>query len=172
MFVPGTAYVDEQALHAYVERLRSEAARYGTTVGEPRFDDDDWEAKVALLREERVPVVSFTFGCPPADVVAEVKAAGSEVWATVTDVAEARVAKDAGVDALVVQGAEAGAHRASFEDRDDAERLGLLPLIRLVAVVIDLPLVAAGGLRRRRRRRRPRRRRARSPDRDRVSPRA
>jgi len=146
VFVPGSPDVDERAVRAYVERLRAEAARYGTDVGEPRFDDDDWEAKLVVLHEERVPVVSFTFGCPPADVVASLRAAGSEVWATVTDVVEARIGRDAGVDVLVLQGTEAGGHRASFRDRDDGEGLGLLPLIRIVTAEIDLPLVAAGGI--------------------------
>ena len=36
-------------------------------LGEPRYDDDRWEEKLALARDEQVPVVSFTFGCPDAD---------------------------------------------------------------------------------------------------------
>jgi nitronate monooxygenase len=146
VFVPGSPAVDERAVRAYLERLQAEAARYGASVGDPRYDDDDWDAKVALLRDEPVPVVSFTFAAPPADVVAQLRKKGSEVWATVTEVAEARVAHEAGVDVLVVQGVEAGAHRASFRDRDDAEALGVLPLIRLVSAELDLPLVAAGGI--------------------------
>jgi nitronate monooxygenase len=42
----------------------------GVELGEPRYDDDRWDEKLALAREERVPVVAFTFGCPDADVVA------------------------------------------------------------------------------------------------------
>ena len=38
-------------------------------VGEPRHDDDGWEAKLALVAELEVPVVSFSFGCPPAEVL-------------------------------------------------------------------------------------------------------
>lgn len=146
VFVPGDPTADADAIRTYVERLEAEAARYGTNVGDARFDDDDWDAKLALLRDEAVAVVSFTLGAPPAEVVAELRARGSEVWATVTDVDEARVASAAGVDVLVVQGVEAGAHRASFSDRDDAEALGVLPLIRLVSAELDLPLVAAGGI--------------------------
>jgi nitronate monooxygenase len=147
MFVPGEPDVDERAVAAYVERLRAtEATRYGTEVGEPRFDDDDWDAKLRTLAEENVPVVSFTFGCPAAEVVASLRDAGSEVWVTVTSPAEARIAQAAGADALVLQGIEAGGHRASFVDRDGAEGLGLLALIRLVADASELPLVAAGGV--------------------------
>ena len=65
------------------------------------------------------------------------------MWATVTTVAEARTAKDAGADALVVQGAEAGGHRGSFVDGDDPGR-PLLELLRSIGPA--LPLIATGGI--------------------------
>jgi nitronate monooxygenase len=139
LFVPGTDDVDEDALRDYVGRLGGDA-------GEPRFDDDGWDAKLALLREERVPVVSFTFGCPPAEVLGSLRGLGTETWVTVTDPEEAKAAGAAGADALVLQGLEAGGHRAYFEDRPGAEGLGLIPLLRLVSAESDLPLVAAGGI--------------------------
>jgi nitronate monooxygenase len=140
LFVPGAPAADAEAVRAHVARL-------GPDAGAPRFDDDGWEAKLALLRADPVAVVSFTFGCPAPEVVAAVRGAGSEVWVTVTDVAEARTARDAGADALVLQGVEAGGHRASFVDGPGIEGLGLLPLLRLVADAgLGLPLVATGGL--------------------------
>jgi nitronate monooxygenase len=139
VFVPGAPTDDGDALRAYVADLGPEAAA-------PRFDDDDWEAKLSLLREARIPVVSFTFGCPSREVVGGLRAAGSEAWVTVTDLAEARAARDAGADALVLQGVEAGGHRATFVDRPGAEGIGLLALLRLVAADMRLPLVATGGI--------------------------
>jgi nitronate monooxygenase len=65
---------------------------------------------------------------------------------TVTSPAEARIARDAGADALVVQGVEAGGHRAVFDDDDAASDLGVLAALQLVAAAVDLPLVATGGL--------------------------
>ena len=49
---------------AYAETLRAEAVRSGTELGEPRWDDDRYDEKLDLVCAERVPVVSFTFGCP------------------------------------------------------------------------------------------------------------
>jgi nitronate monooxygenase len=142
LFVPGSPEVDERAVAEYVRSL-------GPGAGEPRFDDDGWRQKLDVLRDhEPVPVVLFTFGCPPLSEVASLRAHGSEVWVTVTDMAEARAARDAGADVLVLQGVEAGGHRGSWVDRSDGDDgLGLLALLRLVgASDVDLPLVAAGGV--------------------------
>ncbi len=90
--------------------------------------------------------VSFTFGCPHPAVIGRLRAAGSEVWVTVTSPGEALLAAEAGADVLVVQGAEAGGHRAAFIDDDAAPVYGLLALLQLVREAVDLPLVATGGL--------------------------
>jgi nitronate monooxygenase len=146
IFVLPAEDIDLGAVRAYVERLRAEAARYGVDPGEPRYEDDDWDAKLDVLRADPVAVVSFTFECPAPDVVASLKDVGSEIWVTVTDLDEVRAAAAAGADALVVQGFEAGGHRASFTDSGDREELGLLALVRLAAVETALPLVATGGI--------------------------
>lgn len=143
VFVPQPAG-DPEALKAYAQRLGSEAAKAGQRLGEPRADDDDWTAKIALLAETPMPLVSFTFGCPPGDVIARLQGSGSEVWVTVTSVEEARQAHSAGADALVVQGFEAGGHRGGFTDTDDAT--GLLTLLQVIAHAVSLPLIATGGI--------------------------
>ena len=100
-----------------------------------------------MLAAEPPAVVSFTFGCPQPDLVERLHDAGSEVWVTVTHPAEASQATDAGADALVVQGSEAGGHRASFrDDADSSTGIGLLSLLQLVRARTDTPLVATGGI--------------------------
>ena len=145
VFAPPATAAEPGAYEAYVERLQGEAQRAGVPLGEPRHDDDDWTAKLAALSELAVPVVSFVFGCPARDVIAALRARGTSVWVTVTSPAEARLAEDAGADALVVQGYEAGGHRASFADGDE-DAYGLLALLQLVEARANVPLVATGGL--------------------------
>ncbi|MCV2487829.1 nitronate monooxygenase [Geodermatophilus sp. YIM 151500] len=145
VFAPGPPG-DAEAVRRYASELRGEAERWGVDLGEPRADDDAWAAKVALVAEERVPVVSFTFGLPHPDMVAALHAVDVTVQVTVTTPEEALAARDIGADALVVQGIEAGGHRGGFRDDDGGGEYGLLTLLRLVARAVDLPLVAAGGI--------------------------
>ena len=145
LFAPPGPPGDRAALEAFAAALEPEAARYGAAVGAPRHDDDGWDAKLALVAELAVPVVSFAFGCPPPTVVERLHAAGTAAWVTVTTPDEARLATEAGADALVVQGVEAGGHRGSFDDAAPGE-IGLLALLQLVTAVTDVPLVATGGI--------------------------
>jgi len=146
VFVPDVGPAGEETVRPYVKSLEAESAAAGVALGEPRFDDDRWDEKLAVLFEDPPAVVSFTFGSPPAGVVGRLQDAGAQVWVTVTDPAEAREAAATGANALVVQGAEAGGHRASFIDTDDRDELGLLAAIQLVKAAVDLPLVATGGI--------------------------
>ncbi|HUR85189.1 MAG TPA: nitronate monooxygenase [Solirubrobacteraceae bacterium] len=132
---------------AYAETLRAEAQRSGTALGEARWDDDRYAEKLDLVCAERVPVVSFTFGCPSPDDVRRLQDAGAAVWVTVTTPEEASAAHATGVDALIAQGIEAGGHRGSFDDSRPGD-LGLLALLQLVRSAVDdaTPLVATGAI--------------------------
>jgi nitronate monooxygenase len=145
LFAPPGDAAEPRIVEGYAESLRGEAERQGVELGEPRHHDDGFSDKAKLVAEERPPVVSFTFGCPPAETIAELQGAGCAVWVTVTTPAEAVAAERAGADALVVQGVEAGGHRGSFDDRSPGE-IGLLPLLQLLAATVELPLIASGGI--------------------------
>jgi nitronate monooxygenase len=145
VFLPGLPTPEPAEVAAYAARLAPEAAALGVEPGEPRWEDDEVDAKLAAVAG--VPVVSLTFGRPSAEVVAALRAAGSRVVLTVTTVQEALSAAAVHPDALWVQGAEAGAHRGSFtDDEDTGPAVPLRPLLAAVRSVTDLPLVAAGGL--------------------------
>jgi nitronate monooxygenase len=146
IFAPPAPRADGAVVDAYTSELRPDAEHYGTHIGEPRHDDDSFAAKMDLARQEGVPIVSFTFGCPSARVVAGLREARCETWVTVTNPDEALLAESAGADALVVQGFEAGGHRGYFIDDPDIEDLGLIAALRLIANRVDLPLIAAGAI--------------------------
>ncbi len=145
LFARAGPAADPGELERYAAELRTEAERYGVEPGEPRHDDDAYDEKLALVAEERIPVVSFTFGCPGREEIERLQGAGAEAWVTVTTPAEAATAAAAGADTLVVQGVEAGGHRGSFDD-DRPGDIALLVLLQLVREATELPLVGTGGI--------------------------
>lgn len=147
LFVPQPVPVDRAAYAAYADRLRPLAARHGVALAdEPREDDDAWDAKVALLLADPVPIVSFTFGLPAPAVVRALRDVGTRTLQTVVRPSEAAAAARLGVDGLVVQSYVAGGHSGTFDADDLPPELPLTTLLHEVRAVTDLPLWAAGGL--------------------------
>ena len=151
LFVPGPDDADPAALAAYAARIAPDAATHGVELaGAPdalaAYDDDGFAAKVALLLERPVPVVSFTFGPPPARDVDALRAAGSVVLVTVTTPDEARAAEAVGADGLVVQGPAAGGHSGTWDPARSVVDADTADVVASVAATTRLPLVAAGGV--------------------------
>jgi len=104
------------------------------------------ETMLALLLEERPPVVSFHFGPPPRAAADALRAAGVRLLASATNLDEARALEAAGADAIVAQGYEAGGHRGVSDPDAPDDRLGTLALTRLLAARCQVPVIAAGGI--------------------------
>ena len=146
LFVPQPSAATPAAIATYAGRLEHEAQRYGVSLGEPRFDDDNWDAKLEMVLQLRPPVVSFTFGLPSAAERRRLTAAGITTVGTVTTLAEARLAAERGVDAMVVQGPSAGGHRGTFDATAEPAEQPLHELLAAITAGSDIPVVAAGGL--------------------------
>ncbi|MCX4750185.1 nitronate monooxygenase [Kitasatospora sp. NBC_01287] len=148
LFVP--AATDPAALAAvpaYRAELLPEAERWGVALpGSIAPDDEDWAAKIAVLLADPVPLLSYTFALPTRQEAHALRAVGTAQVATVTSAAEARVAAALGMDALCVQGPEAGGHRGTHTAAAVPGGEPLLDLLALVRAAVDLPLIAAGGL--------------------------
>jgi nitronate monooxygenase len=141
---------DAAAAAAWIARLTPEFARYGASPPDrlaeiyTSFVVDT--AMQAMLIETAPPVVSFHFGLPGPAVIQALKTAGCVLLASATNLADARIVERAGVDAVVAQGYEAGGHRGLFDENGEDTRLGVLPLTRLLASNLAIPVIAAGGI--------------------------
>lgn len=112
----------------------------------PEVGPDPFPSQLEAVLEARPAVFTFTFGVPSAEQLARVRAAGVQAWGTATTTSEARILADAGVDAIVAQGAEAGAHRGTFAAPFDEAMMPVMELVRAIRAAVDLPVIAAGGI--------------------------
>jgi len=100
----------------------------------------------ALVEELRPAVVSFHLGVPEPALLARVRATGATILACATTVAEAQFLERAGVDAVIVQGLEAGGHRSHFLSDDLTLQSGLFALLPQVVAAVGIPVIATGGI--------------------------
>lgn len=178
LFVPQSSPSgeDRDRAAAYRDELAKDYERFG--VVEPELNwttDDHWEGKLAVIRRRldqreqqgeghtdgdnhvenvSVPdVLSFTFGLPPEELVDEFQSRGIEVWATVATTQAAQIAADRCVATIVVQGPEAGGHRATTTPDEEPGSELLMPLVQAVSdLFADTDastrpaIIAAGGI--------------------------
>lgn len=150
VFCHEPAHADAAVEKAWREWLEPAFAQFGATppatlneIYTSFLVDRDMQT---MLAEERPAVVSFHFGLPAADTMAELRRAGIKLFAAATNLDEARQAEAAGVDAVVAQGIEAGGHRGIFDPNAADERLGTFALTRLLVRALSVPVIAAGGI--------------------------
>ena len=106
-----------------------------------RFED---QARVLL--DAKVPVFSFIFGIPPRDILEDCRANHIVTIGTATTTEEAAALEAAGVDAIVASGFEAGGHRGSFLRPAEDSLTGTLSLVPQICEVVEVPVIAAGGI--------------------------
>src|SRR5947209_4277893 len=147
VFAPNPLPVDPDRYRAYAAIVQKEADQFGLTLpAEPIDDTDRFDEKIALLLDDPVPMVSFTFGIPPRDVITALHKANSVVVQTVTTPDEAAQANDAGVDMLAVQAAAAGGHSGTLSPRKPLTPVPIVDLVESIVARVPLPVMAAGGL--------------------------
>src|SRR5258708_5143098 len=127
-------------LASYLEELNVPRPEY-KPYSPIRFED-----QARILLEEKVPVFSFIFGIPPKEILDECRAKGIVTIGTATTTDEAVALQEARVDAIVASGFEAGGHRGSFLRAAEDSVTGTISLVPQIADMVDVPVIAAGGI--------------------------
>lgn len=132
----GASYGDEQWMRNELAPMRELDEPWG--VGLVMFTVARNMALLDLALDYRPDVVALSFG-NPADFIPTIHRGGAKAIVQIHELDQAKAALDAGADALIVQGAEAGGHSL---------RRGLLPLLPAVRDLVgeQVPLIAAGGI--------------------------
>lgn len=148
LFVPTAVRDEPEQVEWARELLAPHRARLGLPADEgaplpslPRFDE-----QLEVLVEEGVEVFSFAFGVPSGEQLTELQDAGIVTIGTATHLLEALVLEECGVDFIVAQGAEAGAHRGGFVGDPERVQVGTMALVPLLASHLRTPVIAAGGI--------------------------
>lgn len=134
---------------AHEARVREFVGKYGPEVPADAANatPPDFNAQCEALLAAGPAVVSSIMGVYPPEFVAKMKERGIAWFANATTVAEAKAAADAGADAIVAQGAEAGGHRGAFDAaKAEAEAIGLFALLPAILDAVKLPVIATGGI--------------------------
>ncbi len=126
----------QNTLKSYWEELSDEPYD-SSPISLPSFEE-----QISVILEKQVPVFSFTFGTLSREWIERLHAAGTYTVGTATTPDEALMLQSEGVDAVVLQGLEAGGHRGGFSNPDP-----YLPLKRLLDETdLTIPTIAAGGI--------------------------
>jgi nitronate monooxygenase len=136
---------DLEPVRTFAKAIQPESDRLGVALGEPHWDDDDFDAKLEIVAAEHVAMVSFTFGCPSSIAIDLLHTADCQVGVTVTSRQEAQQAEGAGADLVVVQGTEAGGHQGSFLSRLP-NATPLSSLLEEIRESTSIPMVGSGGI--------------------------
>jgi nitronate monooxygenase len=127
-------------LRPYHERLRLKPPEL------PQKAIEDFDEQVEAVCQAAPPIVSFTFGLLPPRSTERLKAQGTYLIGTATTVDEAKQLQQAGADAVIAQGSEAGAHRGTFAVPAEEALIGTMALVPQVVDAISLPVIASGGI--------------------------
>ena len=112
----------------------------------PAVGENAFEAQFMAALDSGAAIFSFTFGLLPASAIAAIKQRGMFLIGTATTVAEAVALEQAGVDAVVTQGSEAGGHRGTFATTFETGMVGTLALVPQVVDAVAVPVIASGGI--------------------------
>ncbi len=146
LWIPDPAPVRDSELETKQrEFLKGWGPEVSAEAGDAR--PPDFEAQCRAILEACPKAVSSIMGLYPAAFVSELKKRGILWFATATTVVEAKSAEEAGADAIIAQGMEAGGHRGAFR-AEDAERqmVGLFSLLPQIVDAVSVPVIATGGI--------------------------
>ncbi len=104
------------------------------------------EPVAALLAEFKPAVVSFHFGLPAPELLAQVRSWGAKVLSSATTLEEGLWLQEQGVDAVIAQGLEAGGPRGMFLGTDLSTQIGTMALLPQLTRKLHVPVLAAGGI--------------------------
>ena len=135
LFVPEAAIRDENKIEKIIKAMKPYRDKFGLNEIPATVEIKQYFLEqIKVIIDEKVPVVSFTFGIPDSEVLELLRSGDIKVIGTATTVDEA------------VELDKAGGHRGSFRKNPEEALVGTMALIPQVVDNVSIPVVAAGGI--------------------------
>src|SRR5579862_6138665 len=143
----GARTSDENAFNRSLAPLAADLATLGAPCPAYKpYSPTRFEDQARALLDANVPAFSFIYGVPPTEILDECRAKRIVTIGTATTPDEAAALRDAGVNAIVASGFEAGGHRGSFLRSAEDSLTGTFSLVPQIVDIVDVPVIAAGGI--------------------------
>ncbi|MCC9043966.1 nitronate monooxygenase [Myroides sp. M-43] len=134
-----------------IDTMQEEIAKLGKEIGYiheeiNEFKQKNYQDNLEIVKKLGLKYLAFTFGCFTDQEIKELHSEGIYLIGTATTLEEAVFLDSKGIDAILLQGIEAGGHRGSFLKDTLDDNLPLKELVDQVYPHINKPLFVAGGL--------------------------
>lgn len=147
LFIPQPYHVEQDQMNKACDVIQEACHELHCQINsiQPPYTPS-FEEQMDVIIKEKIPVFSYTFGIPTKNWIDKLKVAGIKIIGTATSLEEAILLQENRVDAIVVQGSEAGGHRGTFLGEAENSLTNLSNLMLELNNQINIPLIAAGGI--------------------------
>lgn len=150
MFVPQRTYVSREQMDEFVIKAADINPEIKINEAANLYNENLWEissleSMIDIVIAEEVPIVSFTFGVPSDEIIQRLREHNILIIGNATHLLEAFVWQEKGADALILQGSEAGGHRATFIGDPMAVAQSAFTLLQQGVRELNMPIITAGG---------------------------
>ncbi len=145
--IPDIPHKNTDRFNTVLDQIKKELS-ITTELKEPQKLTYSFNDQLQVVLDERVPVFSFTFGCPTREQIEQLHNNDTIVMGTATSVAEAKFLEEQGVDYIIAQGSESGGHRGTFlsDIPSGSEIYSTMTLLPMIVNAVKIPVIATGGI--------------------------
>jgi nitronate monooxygenase len=151
LWIADTDAIDGTVSDQQYENVKTRFKKYFDDVGialpaKPPVFQSRFEDQFQVVLDIKPKVFSFMFGIPSQFMLDECRKRNIKLVGAATTLDEAIALDNAGVDAIIATGFEAGGHRPSFLESAEQSTTGTFVLIQLLKEKVRAPIIAAGGI--------------------------
>ncbi len=144
--IPAVNQPEVKNMHRFLTQLCLQSQLTNENLAPANLQFNSYQDQIQVLLDEKIPVVSFTFGILYDEYIKAFHEKGVVLIGTATSQKEAVLLHEKDIDIITAQGIEAGGHRGTFLENEPLPLIGSFSLIPQVVSCTNRPILAAGGI--------------------------